>query len=156
MVETAVETPRTPGIVIFAATLNFASAAGWFAGVLFSGLFLFLGNAIEVYQKFLAELKRVYLDMSSRMNWTANQPVTDADYVALFNVVFVVLGLFCLFFVIYHLITGVGLLRARKTAWFLQLVSAVIGIAFIPYGTVISVVILVTFFQNSVRDHFKV
>ena len=150
------EGPRTPGMVIFAAILNFASAAAWFAGVLFSVLFLFLGNAIEVYQKFLEELKRIYLDVSSRVSWTVNQPVTDADYVALFNVFFGVLALFCLFFVIYHMVTGVGLLRARKTAWFMQLVAAVIGIAFIPYGTVISVVIFVTFFQSSVRDFFKV
>ncbi|MGH7198209.1 MAG: hypothetical protein ACREH5_05675 [Candidatus Omnitrophota bacterium] len=156
MVETIAEPPRTPGMVIFAAILNFASAAAWFAGVLFSVLFLFLGNAVEIYQKFLEELKRIYLDVSSRVSWTANQPVTDADYTALFNFFFVVLALFCLFFVVYHMITGVGLLRARKTAWFLQLLSAVIGIAFIPYGTVISVVILVTFFQRSVRDFFKV
>jgi hypothetical protein len=64
--------------------------------------------------------------------------------------------LFCLFFVLYHMITGVGLLRAKKTAWFLQLLSAVIGLGFLPYGTVISVVILVTFFQRGTRDFFKV
>ena len=156
MVETVVEPPRTPGIVIFAAVLNFASAAAWFAGVLFSVLFLLLGNAVEVTQKFLTELKRVYINVSTQVHWTTNQPVTDADYAALFNSVFVVMALFCLAFVLYHVTTGVGLLRARRYGWFMQLVSAVIGLAFFPYGTVLSIVIFVTFFQSAVRDFFKV
>lgn len=156
MVETSAESPRTPGMVIFAAILNFASAAAWAAGVVFSVLFLFVGNAIGIYQKFLAELKRVYVDVSAQVNWTSRQPVTDADYAALFNVFFVILSLFCLFFVLYHMVTGIGLLRARRYAWIMQLVTAVIGLAFLPYGTVISVVILVTFFQRSIRDFFKI
>jgi len=143
-------------MVIFAAILNFVSAAAWAAGALFSFLFLFLGNAIAVYQKLATELKRVYIDVSTRISWTANQPITDADYAALFNTFFVVIALFCLFFVITHMVTGIGLLRARKYAWIMQLVTAVIGLGFLPYGTVISVVILVTFFQRNIRDFFKI
>jgi hypothetical protein len=156
MNDVSAQAPRTPGMVIFAAILNFASAAAWFAGFLFSALFIFLGNALAIYQRFLEELKRAYANVSAHMQWTANQPLTDTDLSVLFNSFFILMALFCLFFVLYHMITGVGLLRAKKTAWFLQLLSAVIGLGFLPYGTVISIVILVTFFQRGTRDFFKV
>ena len=141
MTELLNEPQKKPGIVIFVAILNFFSAAAWFFGAaLFTALLVF-GNAIGFYQTITTRLQErlASRNLSVGLN-------------AVFSF-FLVLGLF---FAIYHLLLGIGLLKGKSAAWYVQIVAAIIGLILIPYGTVMSILILIFFFQSNVRNYFKV
>lgn len=141
MAETIPVTVKKPGIVIFVAILNFVSAAFWLAGVLFSILFLVVGQAADLFQRTVTQL---------------NQTLTSAGLSIGLTVVCAVVGTVCAAFVVFHLLLALGLLKGNRAAWYLQLVSSTLGLLFLPYGTIISIVILIFFFRGPVRDYFKV
>ena|SRR3989338_5678865 len=132
---------KKPGIVIFVAILNFISAMFWLSGVLFSILFLALGQAADLFQRTVTQL---------------NQTLTSAGFSIGLTVVCSVVGTVCAAFALFHLLLALGLLKANRVAWYAQLVSGTLGLLFLPYGTIISIVILVFFFRAPVRDYFKV
>ena len=135
------ESQKKPGIVIFVSILNFFSAALWFFGSIFFIMALIFGNAISFYQKITSQLQERL--MTQNLSFGLN---------AVLSFFFV----FSLCFAVYHLLLGIGLQKGKGAAWYVQIVTAIIGLILIPYGTVISLVILIFFFQPNVRNYFKV
>ena len=140
MVEAIPPAVKKPGVVIFVAILNFVSVAFWLAGTLFSILFLSLGQAVDLFQRTVTQL---------------NQTLTSAGLSIGLTLVCAVVMFVCAVFALFHALLAVGLLKGHKAAWYLQLVSSTFGLLFLPYGTVLSVVILIFFFRAPVRDFFK-
>ena len=135
------ESQKKPGIVIFVSILNFFSAAIWFLGAAFFITALIFGNAFSFYQKITTQLQE--------------RLVTQNLSVGL-NAVLVFFLVFSLCVAVYHLLLGIGLQKGKGVAWYVQIVTAIIGLILIPYGTIISLVILIFFFQPNVRNYFKV
>ena len=137
------ESQRKPGIVIFVAILNFFSCALWVFLSLLLVMFLILGNTASGYQQITSQIQQ-------RL---PNQTLPTAFT---WNALFLVLLVGTLFFMLYHLFLGLGLLKGKGAAWYVQVVAAVLGLIMIPYGTIISIVILIFFFRSNVRNFFKV
>ena len=135
------ESAKKPGIVIFVSILNFFSAALWFLGAAFFTTALVFGNAVSFYQKITSQLQE--------------RLVTENLSIGL-NAVLVFFLVFSLCLAVYHLFLGIGLQKGKGAAWYVQIVTAIIGLILIPYGTIVSLVILIFFFQPNVRSFFKV
>ncbi len=142
MSESVIPEIRKPGIVLFAAILNFISASMMSALCFFSLLGLIFGSALGVTEAMSRQI---------------------SDYAAQTNVSFGINIIFAILFAIglistgFYIWQGISLLRGKKAAWFIQIALSVLGLLwFPPFGTILSIVILVFFFQNRVRDHFKV
>jgi hypothetical protein len=141
MTENINQSIKKPGIVIFVSILNFFSAAAWFFVATIFIMLVVFGNALGFYQSISNQIQ---------------EKLTAQNYSIGLNVIFsFFLGL-GLFFALYHLILGIGLLKGKGAAWYVQIATAIIGLIMIPYGTIISIVILVFFFQSNVRSYFKV
>ena len=141
MTESVNESPKKPGIVIFVSILNFFSAALWFLGAGFFIMAIIFGNAVSFYQKITSQLQERLVTQNLSIGLNA---------VLLFFLVFSS----CM--AVYHLFLGIGLQRGKGFAWYIQIVTAIIGLILIPYGTIISLVMLIFFFQANVRNYFKV
>ncbi|PIU40737.1 MAG: hypothetical protein COT00_00115 [Candidatus Omnitrophica bacterium CG07_land_8_20_14_0_80_50_8] len=141
MVETVSESPKKPGIVIFVSILNFFSAALWFLEAAFFVVLLIFGNAISVTQAITDKLRQGLASQNLSLGLNA--------VFSFFLIVGVLLG-------VYHLLLGIGLQKGKGAAWYVQIVTAIVGLILIPYGTIVSIVILVLFFQSGVRNYFKV
>ena len=142
MTEISQETPRTPGVVIFTAVLNFIAAFFAFlaAGVSVAGIFF--GNAMGIAEKInrqLSEYSIPSVNLSSGLTFF-----------------FVLLFVLCLTMAITSLIVGRGLLKGKKWTWYVQVASSVIGLLGFPFWTLMNAVLLFLFFQKPVRDYFKV
>ena len=142
MSESIIPEIRKPGIVLFAAVLNFISASMMSALCFFSLLGIIFGSALGVTEA-----------MSKRISdYAASTHVSFG-----INIIFVILFIFGLFFTGFYVWQGLALLKGNKAAWFIQIALSVLGLLWLPpFGTILSIVILVFFFQNRVRDHFKV
>ena len=138
------ETKR-PGAVLFAAILNFVGAIFWGFWGLLCAFALILGSATGVYQ---AVIERV------------SQDFPQAQRAG--NLTFILTAAFGFFFLVSLLFTflsiflGTSLLKGKKYAWYWQVVLSVLGLFGFPIGTLLGIVILVFFFQNSVRSYFHV
>ena len=142
MIEPTNETPKKPGIVIFVSILNFFSSTLWFFITLLFSALLVLGNSASFYQQVTSRLQeRLPAGQNIAVGW---------------NVVFSFFVALGLFFSIYHLFLGIGLLKGKGAAWYVQIVTAILGLIMIPYGTIISIIILIFFFRTNVRGFFKV
>ncbi len=142
MSESIIPEIRKPGIVLFTAVLNFISASMMSALCFFSLLGLIFGSALGVTEA-----------MSRRLNDYA-----ASTHVSLgINIIFIILLTTSLLFTGFYIWQGLALLKGKKAAWFIQIALSVLGLLWLPpFGTILSIVILVFFFQNRVRDHFKV
>ena len=141
MNEVVNEPKSKPGIVIFVALLNFFSSMAWLIGAaLFTALLIF-GNAVGFYQTITNRLQ---------------ERLAGQNLAIGLNAVFSFFLILSLFFAGFHLLIGIGLLKAKGAAWYVQIVTAIMGLILIPYGTVVSIVILVFFFRSNVRSFFKV
>ncbi len=141
MSEVLSESQKRPGIVIFVSILNFFSAATWFfVAALFVTLLIF-GNAVNFYQTLTNQLQERLASQNLSIG---------------LNVIFSFFLSIGLIFGIYHLLLGLGLLKAKGAAWYVQVVTAIFGLILLPYGTILSVLILIFFFQANVRNYFKV
>ena len=134
--------PRKPGVVVFAAVLNFIAAffgflfaVAAFAGVLF-------GNAMGLAEKINQQL--------------SEYSVPSVDLSSGLVIFFALLFLLCLAMGIGSFFVGRGLLKGKKWAWYAQVASSVIGLLGFPFWTLMNAAILVFFFRNPVRDYFKV
>ncbi len=141
MNEAVTESPKKPGIVIFAAILNFFSCAAWFFGAALIVTLMIVGNAAGFYQSLTTQIQERLASQNLSIGLNT------------FFSFFLILGLF---FTLFHLWIGLGLLKGKGAAWYTQIVAASIGLILIPYGTVVSIVILVFFFRSNVRSFFKV
>ena len=155
MSETLSEKPGKPGIVILVAILQFFSSALFFLLSLLSGLAILFGasSGIDEY-------------VTKQMSQVTSNPNFSYSLAILFGVLLVLFLLVALFF----LMLGIGLLRGKKYAWYLQVLISVFstlgllslplsmmsGVFLLPVNSILNVVILVFFFQDRVRRHFKV
>ena len=144
--------PRTPGIVIFAAVLSFFSTVIFYMTSVFMVLAMLFGAAWGTDAYFQQQMSRF-----------ATNPNFSYGLIVIFGVatgVFLVLGTF-------FLIIGIGLLRGKKYAWFLQVALSTFGLLSLPFGimtgaymlplgSVLNIVILVMFFRPRVREYFRI
>ena len=129
---------KTPGMVIFTAVLNFLSAAFFLFWFLVSLFVLIFRNFMGVYDFIAREYPRM---MSLSFGLTF-----------LFGIVFVA----GLFFFLFFLAVGIGLLKGEKIAWYFQIALSIAGLIIFPVGTALNAAILIFFFQAPIRDYFKV
>ena len=137
--------PRTPGIVILAAIINFVSGGFVLMGtVLFSVIFFLFGQWwLWASRSSQAEIPE----------WVASLNAAGPLFA---------LGIFLAGFFLMVLMaaiplwTGVGLLQRKRFAWYAQVVQSVFGLFFFPLGTVINCAALILFFRPNIREHFGV
>ncbi len=135
------EETQKPGVVIFVAILNFISAFWWFLGVMGCLAIVLFGSSVAIFSRAVNQVSTTLSDRGLAIGVTA--------------VFFIALVLAALFFA-FHLVIGLGLLKAKKYGWYAAVTSAVLGLVFVPWGTILSILILVLFFQRNVREFFKV
>lgn len=133
--------PKTPGVVIFMAILNFLSVS--FLGILsvISVIALIFGNVMGLYDF-----------VSSQMNQYMPAPNYSYGLTFIFGMALAV----CLSFVLFFVLLGIGLLKGKKVAWYTQIVLLVLGLFGFPFWTILNGILLFLFFRQSTRDFFKV
>ncbi len=131
--------PRVPGIIIITAMINFFSAFLSFFFIIIGVFGLFFGSMAEVYQAVNQQLTQQQI------------PVTFGVQAFFLFFLFFGISFFALF-----LSVGLGLLNGRRFAWYIQVAFSLLGLMGFPFWTVVNIVILVFFFQTSIRDYFKV
>lgn len=126
-----------PGIVIAAAMLNFISAAFSLLWSVLCAAAILFGNTLGVLNALAGRIQEVNVALSVNVVLGFVLAVTLA------------VGLF-------YIWLGVGLLKGKGAAWYLQVAASLIGLLFFPIGTVVNGVILAFFFTPAVRSYFKV
>ena len=152
MSENGTQTARKPGIVIFAAVLNFFSAGIFFMTAAFTALAMVFGAAWGFDEYVTQQMSRL-----------STNPNFSYGLTLIFGVATGVLVFLAAFF----LLIGLGLLRGKKYAWYLQVAMSTLGLlslpvsllagpTMLPLGSVLNIVILVLFFQKHVRSFFRI
>ena len=131
--------PR-PGVVIFAALLNFVSA-----------VLAFLGSAVVLLVMILGLSARLAARTSSYAPELAN-----VNWAPLLQVLGITLFVGGLLLAVQYVWLGASLLGGKKTAWYIQVVFSILGLFAVPVGTVINAVILILFFQDKTRALFGI
>ena len=139
MTESVSPEVRKPGIVLFAAVLNFTGAA------LIALVMIFFLSILVVHGT-----SRLVQNISGRV------PNMEAYGPAGVIVAIVVILIFLAGLMAISLVTGFGLLKARKFAWYFQIIISLTGLFFVPLGTVLNGIVLFFFFRHSARDYFKI
>ena len=143
---------KKPGIVIFVAILNFFSATFFSFLSLFCVLAVFFGAAWGIDDFFAHQVAQV----APRANFSYGLTF-------IFGAALIVFVSFLSFF----LAMGIGLLKGKKFAWYLQVAFSTLGLLslplglmasffVLPIGAIFNIVVLIFFFQPSVRNYFKV
>ena len=135
------EPSKTPGIVIFVAVLNFISMAFFFFLSILSLVVLIFGNVMGIYDFITKQI-------------TTYRPQVNVSIG--FNVFFILMLVFGIIFFLFYLVEGIGLLRGKKYAWYFQVTLSVLGLLAFPIGTILNAVVLIFFFQSSIRGYFKI
>ena len=135
------EPSKTPGIVIFVAVLNFISMAFFFFLSILSLVVLIFGNVMGIYDFITKQI-------------TTYRPQVNISIG--FNVFFILMLVFGIIFFVFYLVEGIGLLRGKKYAWYFQVTLSVLGLLAFPIGTILNAVVLIFFFQSSIRGYFKI
>jgi len=135
------EPSKTPGIVIFVAVLNFISMAFFFFLSILSLVVLIFGNVMGIYDFITKQI-------------TTYRPQVNVSIG--FNVFFILMLVFGIIFFVFYLVEGIGLLRGKKYAWYFQVTLSVLGLLAFPIGTILNAVVLIFFFQSSIRGYFKI
>ncbi len=145
--------PKKPGIVIFVAILHFFSSALFVFLSLFALLAIFFGAAWGIDDYFSRQM-------------TQMAPAANFSYgvTLIFGVALAVFVIFASFFIA----LGVGLLKGKKFAWYVQVAFSMLGLLglplgftsaalmVLPLGAVFNIIVLVLFFQPRIRAHFGV
>lgn len=132
---------RTPGVVLFVAILNFLSAAAGYLVALVSLFVMVLGASAGVYEKITSELAH------------AQPPINLSFGVTFF---FLMMLAMSAAFGSFFLAIGLGLLKRKRFAWYLQVAMSVLGLLGFPFGTIVNGLILALFFQTPVRSYYNV
>ncbi len=140
-----------PGFVIFVAVVNFFWAALFFMLCLFMALAIVFGVVWG--------MDRVVSQMMAQYSSTPNFSYGLAIFFGVASSLFFVVA--CSF-----LAVGIGLVRGKAYAWYLQVAMStlgllglplsVTGLLVLPLGAVFNIAILILFFQNSVRSYFRI
>ncbi len=152
MSEISNEASKKPGIVIFVATLHFFSATLFLFLSLFCVLAMFFGAAWGIDDYFTRQM---------------TQMVPAANFSYGLTLIFGVALFVFLCFFSFFLVMGIGLLKGKKFAWYLQVAFSTLGLLslplgflwslfILPIGSIFNVVILFFFFRSRVRNYFKV
>ena len=141
MSDQTAEAKGTPGIVIFVAVLNFIGSFFLFFLAVICLVFLVFGNAAGFYDAVTKQVNQAYAQYNLSIG---------------LNVLFGAILAVGLFLAVFYLLVGMGLLKGRKLAWYFQIALSAIGVISFPFGTVINIIILIFFFQQNIRTHFKV
>ena len=142
---------KKPGIVIFVAVLHFFATALFVSLSLFCLLAMGFGSAWGID------------DYLARQVSQFSPPNYSYGLTILFGAALFVFVCFSAFF----LTMAIGLLKAKKFAWYLQIAFSTLGllsfplgflwsIAVLPLGSILNIVILVFFFRSRVREFFQV
>ncbi len=134
-------TAKTPGIVIFVAIMNFVSVSFLAVLALLSFIGLAFGNVLGLYDIVTQQMTRY-------------TPTPNFSYGITF--IFAVALAVSLSFVLFFVIVGIGLLKGKAAAWYVQIALCVLGLFAFPLGTVLNGTVLFLFFRQPVRDFFKV
>ena len=151
MSETSVEKPKKPGIVIFVAVLHFFSVALFFFLSLFCVLAMLFGAAWGIDDYFTRQMPQF------------SPPNFSFGITLVFGTALFVFACFAAFF----LSMALGLLKAKKFAWYLQVAFSTVGllglplaflwaVPLLPLGSILNIVILALFFRSRIRGYFKV
>ena len=142
---------KKPGIVIFVAVINFFWAAFFLMLSVFFALAIVFGAAwgVDGY-------------VSHQMAQYSASPNFSYGLAIVLGVVSAFFFVLALFF----LTLGVGLVRGKAYAWYMQVAMStlgllglplsVTGLLVLPLGAVINIAILIIFFQNPVRNYFRI
>ena len=141
MSETVSSSPKAPGIVIFTAVLNLISVATFLFIAALSLLAIIFGNILG-FADFV----------SQQISHYSQSPNFSYGLTFVFAVVLVT-SILCL---LYFLFIGVGLLKGKAIAWYLQIAMSILGLLGFPIFTILNGVILFMFFSPPVRSYFKV
>ena len=143
--------PKRPGIVIFAAVLHFFKVALFGFLSLFCVFAMIFGASLGFDQYFREQMAHI-----SPPNFSYGLAV--------------IFGLALTVFVIFtgtFLAVGIGLLKGKRYAWYMQIALSTLAIlslplsmmwsfTLLPLGAVMNIVILALFFRSPVRSYFKV
>lgn len=132
---------KTPGIGLFCAILNFIWAAMLFVGAFGTGLAIVVGSVAGFYNTIHDRMARMGSDVVLTMS--AN---------ALVGMLFML----CLLGGLVFLMTGIGLVRGKRYAFFMQIVLSVLGLFGFPIWTIINLAVIYAFFRPNVREFYKV
>jgi TRAP-type C4-dicarboxylate transport system permease small subunit len=143
---------KKPGFVIFTAILNFFSAAAFLSIAAFMALAIAFGAAWG-------------LDSYVQQQVSAYSPDPNMSYGLAF--VFGISSGVTLLMGLYFLAIGIGLLKGKKFAWYLQVAMSTLGLLglplsfmtsvfVLPIGSVLNIVILIMFFRSNIRGYFGV
>ncbi len=130
-----------PGIVIFAAILNFFSAAFFMLIIFLCAIVFIFGQAFHWYQFLLDKITMQYPAFNFQFGLSA---------------VLLFFTLTSLAFLLFFIVTGVGLLRGSKFAWYFEVVLSILGLLSFPIGTISGLLILIYFFRPTVRGFFRI
>lgn len=152
--ETIEISKKRPGIVIFAAILNFVSCGIFLLGAVLALLAALFGNVLGFFDF-----------LSHQVDQYAATPNYTYGLLFLSIILTIVFLLFFLFFIL----TGFGLLKAKKWAWYVQVTLSVFALAgffstailtfaipALSLHAIIQLTILILFFRPPVREYFKV
>lgn len=134
-------TSRTPGVILFVSILNFLSAAAGYLVALIAVLIMVLGASAGVYDQITSQLAQ------------AQPPISLSFGVTFF---FLFVALIAAAFGTFFLVIGLGLLKRKRFAWYLQVAMSVLGLLGFPFGTIVNGLILAFFFQAPVRNYYNV
>ena len=132
---------RIPGPVIFVAVMNFISVSFLAFISLVALVGLVFGNVMGLYDF-----------VTRQMSQYAPSPNFSYGITFIFGALFAA----CLAFVLFFVLLGIGLLKAKSAAWYVQIALCVLGLLAFPFGTILNGVILFLFFRQPTRDFFKV
>ena len=135
------QTSKAPRVVLFTAILSFIMAG-------IGALFTMLGILGLIFGNFMGMMEFINKQL---INYSP-----DINLSAGVNFIFVVILVLGLLTFVSSLIIGLALLKAKKWAWYVQIISSVFGLLGFPVWTVMNIVILVLYFKLSVRAFFKV
>lgn len=136
----ATSTPvaRKPGVVIFAAVINFITATLWIGLTILLALGMILGNAVGLLA-----------DAAGALSAQAAALTTVGGYAVLFTLLCLTMTMAACF-----VFVGIGLLRGSRIAWYLQIVFSVIGLLGFPVHTILNACLLVLLFRPATREYF--
>ena len=143
MTEIITETPKKPWIVVLLAVIDFIFAFFLALGIVGLIAIFVLGNEAMIAEKIQQQVRGTLPQ--------ANIAVSFVKAILTFAVAF------CAALLTADLFAGIGLLKAKKWGWYLQITLCVIGlVSFFPFGLIVNPVFLFFLFQRPVRDYFKV
>lgn len=143
MKHSGIGTARRPGIVMLAAALNF----------LWAFLFMAVGTSVALAALLWNLFDARRIEAMKAAGWA---PMSDADLLFWGNVAAGVAVAAPAVLAVLFFFLAFALLKGSRAGWYAQVVLSVLGLFAVPFGTALSVLILVFFFREEARAFFRV